>query len=61
VPNLPEHYQADLPSPQAIPQLLEGWKNSDIDLKCFSNNHPQINHKADSKNISERLREKRSQ
>jgi hypothetical protein len=29
VQNLPEDYQADLPSPQAIVRLTEGWKNAE--------------------------------
>jgi hypothetical protein len=31
VPNLPEDFQADLPSPQAIARLLEDWKKSDME------------------------------
>jgi predicted nuclease of restriction endonuclease-like (RecB) superfamily len=31
VPSLPENFQADLPSPQAIARLLEDWNKSDIE------------------------------
>lgn len=31
VPNLPEDYQVDLPSPQAIARLLEDWNKSDVE------------------------------
>jgi predicted nuclease of restriction endonuclease-like (RecB) superfamily len=31
VPTLPEDFQADLPSPQAIARLLEDWKKADME------------------------------